>query len=292
MKTNIVPDLIKTNSIDIDNVITFSNSTRDKDNLNVKIDKLSGVIFIEDFFIGNAEYITGQYKESTEEERYKDFENFEDYVDSSRRIDQFKELILNKSICDFGCGAGSFLKLAQEFTSNVCGVEIQENYLNEINTSGIVVKESMDNFNSQFDTIFSFHTLEHLPNQLEVLSSMRKHLKPEGNLVIEVPHAKDYLLNNLDIKEFKDFTLWSQHLILHTKESLKKFLIHSGYKDIQINGFQRYNIANHYGWLKNRRPGGHKSDLVEIETPKLREEYENALKKIDATDTIIAYASV
>ena len=103
MKTNIVPNLIKTNSIDIDNVITFSNSTRDKDNLNVKIDKLSGVIFIEDFFIGNAEYITGQYKESTEEERYKDFENFEDYVDSSRRIDQFKELILNKSICDSLC---------------------------------------------------------------------------------------------------------------------------------------------------------------------------------------------
>ncbi len=292
MKTNVLSDLIKTNSIDIDNIVTFSNTTRDKDNLNVKIDKVSGVIFIEDFFVGNTEYISGQYKEITEEERYKDFENFEDYVDSSRRITQFKDLILNKSICDFGCGAGSFLKLAQELASNICGVEIQENYLNEINNSGILVKESIDNFNSQFDTIFSFHTLEHLPNQLEVLSSLKKYLKPGGILVIEVPHAKDYLLNNLDIKEFKDFTLWSQHLILHTKDSLKKFLIHSGYKDIQINGFQRYNIANHYGWLKNRAPGGHKSDLIEIENPKLREEYENSLKEIDATDTIIAYASV
>ena len=39
---------------------------------------------------------------------------------------------------------------------------------------------------------------------------------------------------------------------LHTKKSLTKFLSTSGFRDIEILGVQRYNIANHFGWLKIR----------------------------------------
>jgi hypothetical protein len=113
-----------------------------------------------------------------------------------------------------------------------------------------------------------------------------------GNLIIEVPHANDFLLKNLQVEEFKEFTLWSQHLVLHTKKSLNNFLTYSGYKDIEIFGIQRYSIANHLGWLMNKKPGGHMSELANIETPELIEEYQNALKKADATDTLIAIAKV
>ena len=41
------------------------------------------------------------------------------------------------------------------------------------------------------------------------------------------------LIKDLNIQEFIDFTLWSQHLILHTRESLNAFLIASGYKIYQ-----------------------------------------------------------
>jgi len=44
--------------------------------------------------------------------------------------------------------------------------------------------------------------------------------------------------------------------------------------------------------LKNKTPGGHKSELVNIETEELVKEYKIALNKIDATDTLIAYGSV
>ena len=99
-------------------------------------------------------------------------------------------------------------------------------------------------------------------------------------------------MTKLNIKDFKDFTLWSQHLILHTKESLNNFLSFSGYKNIHVEGFQRYSIANHLGWLKNKKPGGHKSDLAEIENSDLIKYYNKSLENLDATDTIIAYANI
>ena len=158
--------------------------------------------------------------------------------------------------------------------------------------NGIKCTDSISKLKTKFDSIFLFHTLEHLPNQLEVLVSLKKYLNIGGNLIIEVPHANDFLLKNLEIKEFKEFTLWSQHLILHTKKSLTKFLSISGFRDIEIFGVQRYNIANHFGWLKNKTPGGHKSKLANLETSELSAEYTEALKQIDATDTIIAIAKV
>ena len=49
-------------------------------------------------------------------------------------------------------------------------------------------------------------------------------------MIIEVPHARDFLIETFDINSFKDFTFWSEHLILHTKESLVAFAKESGLK--------------------------------------------------------------
>ncbi len=290
MKTDIYDDLIKTKSIYEKNIDIYSEFTRDNQDLKVKIDKVTGVIFIDNHYVGDSEYINGEYKENFEDTQFDGYESLEDMVDSKRRLDQFKEEIINKSICDFGCGKGSFLKLANQYATSTYGVEIQKNYLDDFNKNqNIDVENNIKNFEMKFDTIFLFHTLEHLPNQIESLKLFKNFLKPEGKIIIEVPHALDFLLTKLKIDEFKDFTLWSQHLILHTKESLNNFLTFSGYKNIQVEGFQRYSIANHIGWLKNKKPGGHKSNLVEIESSKLNEEYKKSLDKLDATDTIIAY---
>ena len=58
----------------------------------------------------------------------------------------------------------------------------------------------------------------------KILKEFKTHLNPGGILIVEVPHAKDFLLSNLKNEDFKNFTLWSQHLILHTRESLQRFL--------------------------------------------------------------------
>tara|TARA_B100000282_G_scaffold58806_1_gene39027 strand:+ start:1137 stop:2018 length:882 start_codon:yes stop_codon:yes gene_type:complete len=293
MKTDILKDLIETKSIDEKNIAVYSEYTRDNKNLNVKIDKLTGVIFIDNFFVGDSEYINGEYKGNSKDIEFDGYESYEDKVDSKRRLNQFKKELINKSICDFGCGKGSFLKLANKYTLKTFGVEIQKSYLDEFShNQEIIVENNIKNFKTKFDTIFLFHTLEHLPNQIKHLKLLKSYLNPGGKIIIEVPHARDYLLTKLNIKDFKDFTLWSQHLILHTKESLNNFLSFSGYKNIHVEGFQRYSIANHLGWLKNKKPGGHKSDLAEIENSDLIKYYNKSLENLDATDTIIAYANI
>ena len=135
-----------------------------------------------------------------------------------------------------------------------------------------------------------FHCFEHLPNPLEFLDEVKTFLKSNGRLIIEVPHARDFLLQNLNSKEFKDFTLWSQHLVLHTRKSLELLLNKAGFKNIITEGVQRYNLSNHFHWLCHGKPSGHMENLSVLDSSQLNDAYKNSLLKIDATDTISAIA--
>ena len=65
------------------------------------------------------------------------------------------------------------------------------------------------------------------------------------------------MLKKLSAKSFVNFTLWSEHLILHTKESLKCFLKKAGFNNNKIFFYQRYNLNNHIGWAIYDKGGGH-----------------------------------
>ena len=163
-------------------------------------------------------------------------------------------------------------------------------YLNSKNIFCYKSIEELDN--SSLDTVFGFHSLEHVGNPIEILSGLRKKIVDKGYVIFEVPHANDFLIENLKCSKFIDFTLWSQHLILHTRQSLQTFLFEAGYSNITIQAKQRYSVANHLYWLTNGKPGGHKSDLSLIDTTELKNAYERSLQMINATDTLIAVAQV
>jgi hypothetical protein len=124
-----------------------------------------------------------------------------------------------------------------------------------------------------------------------VIQELKKKLVLGGTLIVEVPHAKDFLLNYMTSKPFKNFTLWSQHLILHTRVSLERFFKRTSFDHLTVQGIQRYNLANHLTWLAHGLPGGHKKPISVIETKELQSAYENSLRMIDATDTLIAIGS-
>ena len=107
-------------------------------------------------------------------------------------------------------------------------------------------------------------------------------------MLFRSPHANDFLLSELDCDAFKEFTLWSQHLILHTRNSLNAFFNNCDLHNISIKGFQRYPISNHLYWLRNKKPGGHKLALSVVDTDDLNRSYESALSLIDSNDTLIA----
>lgn len=282
--------LINIGAISDINIELFSKKTRDIHNLPVYRDSVSKVIFINDFFVGDDVYSLGQYRNDVKSELKIAGRDYEDSCDSTRRFETYKQFIIGKSILDFGCGAGNFLKLAAPFAKKVTGVELQDNYRQDLSTHGVTCKPNIFEVQDYQDSIFLFHCLEHLANPLLALRELRSKLNAHGKILIEVPHAKDFLIDKLPCNKFIDFTLWSQHLILHTRNSLELLLKAAGFNNIYIEGVQRYSLANHLTWLHDGEPGGHRQSISLFETEELKKSYASALAKIDATDTLVAIA--
>lgn len=275
--------LVRIGAIDPERVVQFAERTRDRE-VPVWHDPVTGVIFIDDYYVGDDEYASGSYRQEAGAPDY------EDWSDTTRRVDEFRSLYFGRSVLDFGCGAGTFLRLVQPEARSVQGVELQESYRSALQRDGIACFAGLEECSST-DIIFMFHVLEHLPDPLAVLRQLRALLEEaDGRLVIEVPHARDFLISSACNQPFTDFTLWSQHLVLHTRDSLRRLLAHAGFTEINIWGVQRYGIANHMKWLIDGRPGGHRDPLELLESQQLSKEYAAALARMDATDTLVATA--
>lgn len=269
-------------AISPDSVEILATRTRDRD-IAVMRDRLSGVIFIEGHYVGDDEYMSGEY-------RGDDSVTLVDLIDRDRRLKDFRPQWVGKSIIDFGCGRGLFLEAARENASRVLGVELQQSYRDTLMESGIPCVAQLEEATGAFESVFMFHVLEHLPMPVEVLAAARQRLVPGGTLVVEVPHARDLLLDYMNVPAFQDFTLWSQHLVLHTRESLRRLLEAAGFSGVTVRGVQRYGLANHLHWLTRGHPSGHSSPLAELESNELRHAYSASLASLDMTDTLVAIA--
>ncbi|MBG6147616.1 class I SAM-dependent methyltransferase [Roseibium album] len=268
---------------------TFATSTRDREGLPVYRDSLSGVVYIDGFYVGDSTYEDGAYRQETV--RRAGSRDFELQKDTRRRVEAYSQFYTGKTVTEFGCGEGAFLRNIAENTLAVSGVELQADFIKTLMSDGF---SCFDNpaaiASSSQDAVFAFHVLEHIPDPLQVLADLSAILKSGGIIVVEVPHADDFLLSQLKSDPFRKFTLWSQHLILHTRDSLHRMLKFAGFTDIVIDGVQRYPLSNHLKWLAEGQPGGHKGVLSALDTPELSSAYEAALRKIDATDTLVAVA--
>ena len=268
-------ELIDINLIKKKNLKIISNKTRDK-KMDVYQDKKSKIILLQKYSKNNF------YKN-------KNISLKKFFDDDLRRYNKFKNLIENKSILDFGCGWGGFLNKFKN-KKNKFGVEIRKECVKYIkNNLKFEVFNKISQINQKFDFITLFHVLEHIPNQIIILKKIRKKLKKNGKIIIEVPHAKDFLIETLNLKSFKNFTFWSEHLILHTEESLRKILDIAGFKIINFEYLQRYNINNHFKWIIENKPNGH-NDYKGMFNDKIIKRYNQFLQNIKQTDTILVTA--
>ncbi len=304
-------DLKKLGLVKNKNLLLINKKTRDK-KINVYRDIFSKIIFLEKYTT-NINY----YKKEKGSPRFKSKSitrflggkilktskiNFGKKKSSNRlnivgddyrRFEQFKKYLKNKNICDFGCGYAGFLTLCKKNSKKLFGVEINNYYLNYLNKKKNYIKvcNNIDKFNEKFDVVTLFHVLEHMPNQISALKKIKKKLKKNGKIIVEVPHAKDFLFNQKNNQKFKDFIFWSEHLILHTDKSIKAFLKKAGYKNIKVKFFQRYGFTNHLNWFQNGQPGGHELNK-DIYDEKLENFYKKYLENYGYSDTLIAVASI
>jgi len=110
------------------------------------------------------------------------------------------------SILDVGCGTGDFLSSCFKSEFEVFGVEpnkqAREIALKKMNNNSVF--DSFDSLkkvtNCKFDIITLWHVLEHVPNLIEYIKTLKKLLNPNGVLVIAVPNFKSY-----DAHHYKEF---------------------------------------------------------------------------------------
>lgn len=273
-----------------DTIVPFFPKVRDRDDVSVLKCLRSGVIFLSrtdhmDISHYNKKESFDYWGAQDRKEALK-----QSLEDDQRRCEQFKHVISNKKWLDIGTGAGGILDLLSSFSKITKAVEPQKQVRDFLIELGYDVYASIEDADqSFFDVVTLFHVFEHLKNPIEALKSIREKMVKGAKIIIEVPHANDFLISFLDNDEFKSFTFWSEHLILHTRESLCAFLKAAGFSNIIISNFQRYPLANHLYWLSKGKPGGHVA-WSHLRTSELDQSYANMLASIDKTDTLIAIA--
>ena len=203
MKNPIFDELIKLKLVKKSDVFTLCKKTRDK-KIKVLKDQKSKIIFLEKYTLNNKYF-------SSLENPYKKRKKIKNQIikiktnlgthktlildDDHRRVSQFEKLSKKKDVLDFGCGWGGYLRNLKSCKS-YSGVEIREDCIRYIkqNLKKINISNNINSFNKNFDLITMFHSLEHIPYQLKTLKILKSKLKKNGKIIIEVPHAQDYLI--------------------------------------------------------------------------------------------------
>ena len=277
---------------DQQSIFPFYPRLRDRDDISVFKCKNSGVIFLsrqDHMDIAHYKEMEGFSYWGSEERKRAAIVSLED---NQRRYAQFRDVIANKIWLDVGTGSGGILDLLSPVASETLAVEPQKAARQSLIDSGYEVNPLINEVpRNDIEIVTLFHVFEHFTHPLESLEALKKKMKEGAKIVIEVPHANDFLIDFLDLEPFKAFTFWSEHLILHTRHSLGLFLQKAGFKDIIIKGFQRYPLANHLHWLSKGKPGGH-IHWSQLRTMELEAAYSNMLLSLDKTDTLIAVAEI
>jgi 2-polyprenyl-3-methyl-5-hydroxy-6-metoxy-1,4-benzoquinol methylase len=283
----LIRTLARIGALDPEHLEPFFPRVRDRDDVAVLRDPVSGVIVLDRIDHAQAQYYeqrveTGAYLVHGEQLKTPRL------PDDVRRAEAFAATVRGRRWLDFGCGLGGALDALAGEAAWATGLDLSRERQAIVRAKGHHAVASLSDIEpASLDVATLFHVLEHIPNPVEVLQQIRARLKPGGTLVVEVPHARDALITLYDCEAFKRFTFWSEHLVLHTAASLGAVLASAGFEAGPVQRVQRYSLANHQYWLRHGKPGGH-AKWPELEDPALVAAYAQSLAAMDRTDTLVA----
>jgi SAM-dependent methyltransferase len=278
--------------VDVQRAEQVADRVRDRDGFTVWRCPISGVIFLE----GPIETEGAYYRDKHVEDDPDVARTATDMgvretlwiQDDLRRAEQFADRIRGKVWLDFGAGDGGLVHRMMSQAREALAFEVNDSQCRRMRSKGIHVVDDWRSLpDGSLDLLTLFHVFEHLPRPVELIGELARKVKSGGTVIVEVPHAKDFLMGHLDCDAFRRFTFWSEHLILHTRSSLEVMLGRAGLGQIAIQGYQRYPLSNHLYWLRHGQPGGHEFWGF-MDTRALTQGYAAMLANLDQTDTLIA----
>lgn len=162
---------------------------------------ISKIVYHSANLEGNGERVDIIHKQ------YVDFDKFDMYQKSHySRYEFAKKCIAQNSVCgDFACGTGYGSIMLADKAKKVVGVDINLKVINEIRNRYKMVKnvefihsDLLDlSYESIFDTIVSFETIEHLAESdiLKLLQIYNKALKSKGKIIFSTPYMQERSVN-------------------------------------------------------------------------------------------------
>jgi glycosyltransferase involved in cell wall biosynthesis/ubiquinone/menaquinone biosynthesis C-methylase UbiE len=157
-------------------------------------------------------------------ERYIPSEQGEIRLEHYHRYALVIDLVLGKDVLDLACGEGYGSSLMSEKARSVVGVDVSpeaiQHATNVYHHQNLMFQiDRADKLNladASFDVVVSFETIEHLNEQEEMLTEIRRVLRPQGILIISSPNREIYAdaaghHNEFHVKEL-NFTEFDQLL--------------------------------------------------------------------------------
>jgi 2-polyprenyl-3-methyl-5-hydroxy-6-metoxy-1,4-benzoquinol methylase len=147
----------------------------------------------------------------------------------------------SKNICDIGCGSGYFLKYMSMMGWECVGIEPSENAAYEFQNIRII-NSTLDGFLSEypnyqhfFNAVALFGVLEHATNPQKMINAVKKLLKIDGIVFIDVPN--DFSSFQITAQENLELEPWwpsiPDHINYFSMDSLQKFLESHGFSVIE-----------------------------------------------------------
>jgi len=157
-----------------------------------------------------------------------------------RELERIDRFLSPGKILDIGCAYGVFLDLARLVGWQVCGVEVSKvssDYARRKFSLSVftgTLEEAKFASNS-FDLITLWDVAEHLTDPIKTFQEIYRVLKPNSYLLIltiDVNSLTGRLANFSD--KTKDFLYDIQHNYFFSHQTLKKFLLKTGFSQIKI----------------------------------------------------------
>ncbi len=181
----------------------------------------------------------------------------------SEKVKAINKLQQNKGkLLDIGSAWGYFLKTAKEDGWDTHGVEL----------SRVITQYSQERFNlkvfngklsearfpsGHFDAVTLWHVLEHIPDPISELAEIKRILKKDGLLAIEVPSERILKDDLIQGKFGPENPPW--HLIYYNAATLRLLLKKAGFQVIKLKGCGNTGIVTK---AESLRPGSIKPFFI------------------------------
>ena len=160
-----------------------------------------------------------------------------EYLDRfNKELNRIEKIKVPGRLLDIGCGYGFFLTVARDRGFETYGVDIDSREAElcrmhlGLNVYCGVLSEGLYP-EGYFDVITIFHTLEHVIDPNKIMAIFKKILKPDGLLVIAVPHINDI---RRFIYKGNWFYFRADHLWYFSRQTLKLLLSKHGFEIFKV----------------------------------------------------------